>query len=134
MRGTFLFLFGIVACSSTVSPSGDAGSDSMSVTVTDAADEQDSGPSVDCEPDTKMGNPMGATFKSGTRNVLVRTPPGYDPTVFSPLIVVYAPAVATGPQTETFTGLTPKAKARGYVIAYPDHISPASTADFTAAA
>jgi polyhydroxybutyrate depolymerase len=94
--------------------------------------EMEAAPAFDCEPDSKTGNPMGTiavkTPKGTT--MAVRTPANYDPTVFSPLIVVYAPAVATAVQTEMFTGLTKPATARGYVIAYVSHITPQTSADF----
>jgi polyhydroxybutyrate depolymerase len=58
----------------------------------------------------------------------VRPPPTYDATQAHPLVMVYAPAGANASQTEGFTKLTPDAHARGWIIAYVDHISPTSTA------
>lgn len=87
-------------------------------------------PAPACEPGTKPGDPAGAEGLQTGLGVTfnVRVPAGYDPTAASPLIVVYAPAGANEQQTETFTKLTPDAHARGYVIAYVDHVTPNTAA------
>jgi len=94
----------------------------------DVAGEADA--DTGCEPGSRTG-PAGSSDDVPTivgAAIDVRTPEDYDPTVAHPLIVVYAPAGADAALTEQFTGLTPGALARGYIIAYVDHISP-STVD-----
>jgi polyhydroxybutyrate depolymerase len=54
--------------------------------------------------------------------------------VGAPLVVVFAPAVASASDTEGFIGLTPDATARGFIVAYVDHIAPGSSADVADAA
>jgi polyhydroxybutyrate depolymerase len=103
------------------------------------ADEPDAGPpaGATCEPDTKPGDPAGSTKMKTAKGTafVVRTPKGYDPLVGAPLLVVYAPAGITTPtDTEDFTGLTKTAQPRGYIVAYPDHLAPSSTANITDAA
>jgi polyhydroxybutyrate depolymerase len=130
MGGRFAIVcLACVACSSTPeAPAADAGADTG--VMPDV--EVEAAPLPDCEPDTKLGNPMGTIALKTPRGttMAVRPPPNYDPTVFSPLIMVYAPAVATALQTESFTGLTKPGNARGYVVAYVSHITPQTTADF----
>jgi polyhydroxybutyrate depolymerase len=80
-----------------------------------------------CAPGSKTGPVEGAVGELTPMNVNfnVRTPMGYDATVGHPLLVVYSPAGVTDPtQTEQFTGLTPDATARGYLVAYVNHRSP----------
>jgi polyhydroxybutyrate depolymerase len=89
------------------------------------------GAAASCPPGSKDGPVEGATGELTPKGVdyNVRTPPSYDPTIGHPLIVVYSPAGVTNPaQTEQFTGLTAPSVARGYLIAYVDHVSPASNA------
>ncbi len=91
------------------------------------------GSQADCAPGTKDGPIEGAVGELTPMGVdyNVRTPAGYDPTVAYPLIVVYAPAGVTNPtQTEQFTGLTAPATARGYVIAYLNHVAPSGDPEF----
>jgi len=133
MRSAFLIF--VLGCSSSpTTPIGSDASDAQ-VDVAQMDDAQDAMMGFACDPNSKMGDPSGGTFKTsrGT-NVIVRTPPGYDPSVGSPLVVVYAPCCVSGSATEGFVGLTPKAKNRGYLIAYPDHITPQSSTDFADAA
>ncbi len=52
----------------------------------------------------------------------IRTPANYDPTIAHPLLVVYASAGNNRYETEGLTGLTTLATARGYIVAYPDHL------------
>ena len=52
----------------------------------------------------------------------VRTPANYDRTIAHPLLVVYAAAGNNRYETERLTGLTTEATARGFIIAYPDHL------------
>lgn len=60
------------------------------------------------------------------RHFNVRTPDGYDPTVASPLIVMFAPSGHTGLSIESSSMLTPDATAAGFVVAYVDTVSPAN--------
>lgn len=88
----------------------------------------DTGPGWDCEPDSRPGE-AGITDGAQTRAGFlynVRTPDDYDPTVAIPLLMVYAPAGGQAGTTETFTGLTPDALARGWMVAYANHVSPQS--------
>ncbi len=114
------------------------GTDAITTDTPTGSDATNDSPPVDapppramCDPGTRTGASTGATGLAtiGGARFLVRVPAGmYDATVGSPLVVMYAPAVATGPQTESFTGFTAPARARGYLVAYVDHISPASDA------
>jgi polyhydroxybutyrate depolymerase len=52
----------------------------------------------------------------------VRTPQNYDPTIAHPLLVVYGAAGNSRYETEGLTGLTTEATARGFIVAYPDHL------------
>jgi polyhydroxybutyrate depolymerase len=83
------------------------------------------GMAASCE--GKDGPPEGASGERGPAGLDydVRIPAGYDATVGHPLLVVYSPAGVTQPlQTEQFTGLTPSAGARGYIVAYVNHTVP----------
>jgi polyhydroxybutyrate depolymerase len=80
-----------------------------------------------CDGATKHGPVEGVTGEVGPAGLSydVRTPLDYDPNVAHPLLVVYAPYGVTQPsQTEQFTGLTPAATARGYLVAYINHTLP----------
>src|SRR5262245_14515750 len=75
----------------------------------------------DCAPGSRTGPAEGSVGELTPSGVdfNVRTPAGYDATAAHPLLVVYSPAGVTNPvQTEQFTGLTPDAIARGYLVAY----------------
>lgn len=102
-------------------------SDSDSDSETESNSESSStGEAPSCPPGSKpgsAGSSDGVSTSAGV-NINVRTPANYDPTVAYPVVVVFAPAVATAAQTEAFTGLTADALAAGYVIAYADHVSP----------
>jgi polyhydroxybutyrate depolymerase len=96
----------------------------------DPVDTTPDEPEPDCAPFTRDG-PEGETNGEPTDDFLrynLRTPPGYDPTVGHPLLMVYAPAGANATQTEGFTGLTSGALASGYVVAYANHVSPRDVA------
>jgi polyhydroxybutyrate depolymerase len=81
--------------------------------------------SATCPVGAKSGSASGGTVTinvdGNTVNVLVRVPPGYVPTQAYPFVMVYAPAGATAAINESFTGLTPEAQKRGYIIAYADN-------------
>jgi len=84
-------------------------------------------PPAGCPAGSKDGGATGGTLTAaGGINVLVRTPPGYSPTVAYPFVMVYAPAGADAAGCEAFTGLTTQARARGYIIAYADNVGPES--------
>jgi polyhydroxybutyrate depolymerase len=86
-------------------------------------------PTIDCAEGSRLGPPGGedGDLTAMGVNFNVRVPADYQATVAHPLIVVYSPAGVTDPlQTEQFTGLTPDALARGYLVAYPNHRSPQS--------
>ncbi len=78
----------------------------------------------------KAGAKAGKVGKSdgeltqGSVKYNVRVPTGYSSTAGSPLIVVYAAAGGNPQNMEQFTGLTADAGARGYIVAYVDHVSP----------
>jgi polyhydroxybutyrate depolymerase len=121
----------VLACGDGGSASSDAGD----AAVDDVASEPvvETGPTCD---GTKTGVNGNIEKTTGAENILVRTPTNYDPTVGSPLIVVYAGCCVTGAVMEPFTGFTPPATQRGYVVAYVDHITPngaAATADAASA-
>ena len=89
---------------------------------------------MDCPAGTRPGPPTGAEGELTAAGVSfnVRTPATYDATQAHPLLVVYAPAGVQNPQqTESHSGLTPEATARGYVVAYANHASPATNAAVT---
>jgi polyhydroxybutyrate depolymerase len=105
----------------------DAGGDDAS----DAASAPDLAPQgPTCAAGSKTGVDGDSVTTAAGTSVLVRTPAGYDPKVGSPLIVVYAACCVAGPVMEQFTGLTPGATARHYLIAYVDHITPTSLAAY----
>ncbi len=144
----FLLIFSVsfswssAGCLSTSNDSGgdddvvgdDGDSDTDVDTDVDTDTDTDSGTGSDtdtgpagCEAGSRAG-PGGNTdgeLTGGGVDFDVRMPPGYDPTVAVPLVVVYSPAGVSDPsQTEGFTGLTPDATGAGYAIAYVNHISP----------
>ncbi len=60
--------------------------------------------------------------------VLVRAPTNYRPNIAHPLIVVFAGAGMSPRATERLTAFTQPATARGYIVAYPQHIRPSKRA------
>ena len=109
-----------LACSAPSAPSDlDASADAGPAEI-DAATEAATPPT--CDPGQKKGVD-GDTFAAAGVTVRVRTPTGYDPNVASPFLMVYSPCCGDAAQLETFTGLTPPAKSRGYLVAYADHIA-----------
>ncbi|MGH8480669.1 MAG: alpha/beta hydrolase family esterase [Gammaproteobacteria bacterium] len=77
-----------------------------------------------CEPGSRPGA-AGITNRESTSKEVpfnVRTPVNYDPTIAHPLLVVYAAAGNNRYETEGITGLTTEATARGFIVAYPDHL------------
>lgn len=76
-----------------------------------------------------LGARVGATdFDDSKRTddglpLRVRTPRDYDPTRGYPLLVVYPPAGMSRAASERFYGLTGQATARGFIVAYSDHIA-----------
>lgn len=52
----------------------------------------------------------------------LRTPSNYDATHAHPLLVVFSPAGTSAKKSERFTGLTQKATASGFIIAYTDRV------------
>jgi len=87
-------------------------------------------PAFKCDPGAKTGmagKANGLKTKGGL-GFNVRTPADYDPTVGHPFIAIFAPASLSATETESFMGLTTAALARGYILAYADHRSPASEA------
>ncbi|MEQ1879685.1 MAG: hypothetical protein ABL878_01795 [Burkholderiales bacterium] len=57
----------------------------------------------------------------GGLRVNVRAPANYDPRLAHPLLVVYPAAGQNRHTSESFSGLTREATARGFIVAYPDH-------------
>jgi polyhydroxybutyrate depolymerase len=89
-----------------------------------------------CAAGSRSGLPGGddAFASPNGTAIIVRTPTTYDPTIASPLIVVYSAANKHSSDTETATALTMPATARGYIVAYVDHITPQTDADIQEAA
>ena len=78
-----------------------------------------------CAAGTKSGA-AGVTNRIDTRGglrVSVRTPSNYDSTVAHPLLIVYAPGGHHRYQSEELAQLTTAATRRGFIIAYPDHVT-----------
>src|SRR6185437_15331060 len=108
-----------LACSAPPAPSElDASADAGPVEI----DATDAAPPPTCDPGQKQGAD-GDTFLAAGVTVRVRTPTGYDPSAASPFLMVYSPCCGDAAELEQFTGLTPPAKARGYLVAYADHIA-----------
>jgi polyhydroxybutyrate depolymerase len=125
----WIFAIGLVACSSSGSSpswhaaSDDAGDDAGTA-GDDGGDPGEAGPPT-CDAGAKTGSAKGGSVTApGGLNVVVRVPAGYDPTIASPFVMVFAPAGGDAAATEQFTGYTPVAMKRGYIIAYADHVSP----------
>ena len=81
--------------------------------------------SFDCAAGSLDGPASGAENEVTPRGhrYHVRMPPDYDATRAHPLIVVYSGAGVTEPSvTENHTGLTGPATARGYIVAYVNHV------------
>jgi polyhydroxybutyrate depolymerase len=84
-----------------------------------------------CAPGEKIGDPAGAVgdLTPGGIDYIVRTPPAYDATAVHPLVVVYSPYGVMNPaQNEAYIQMTPPTTARGWMIAYVNHVSPADQA------
>jgi polyhydroxybutyrate depolymerase len=81
--------------------------------------------STGCPDGVKTGSASGGTLTidvgGNTVDVIVRVPPNYVATEAHPFVMVYAPSSANASQNEQFTGLTPEAQKRGYIIAYADN-------------
>lgn len=131
----WLLLGIVVGCSSTGGGPGDDASDADlgDASLETSGDVSEAGPPT-CDAGAKTGTSGGFVKTMASTNVLVRTPTGYDPTVSAPLIVVYAGCCVNGATMEAFTMLTPPATARGYMMAYVDHITPTSMAAYNDAA
>lgn len=108
-------------------PAGGDGPPSDALVV-DAVGLPDLPPASTCAPGTRTGKAGATNDLSTTAGVLynVRAPSSYDPTRGHPLLVVYAAAGGNRNNMETFTKLTASANPRGYIVAYVDHVSPAS--------
>ena len=131
-----LILCVLGGCSSTGGAVADAAADAAAaadVAIEVADDANEAGP-PSCDPGTKPGADQGSVKTPAGTSVLVRTPAGYDPSIGTPLIIVYAACCIDGATMEQFTLLTPTATSAGYLIAYADHISPSGAAEFTDAA
>jgi len=124
--------------SGTAQPAGDAGSSAQAEGGPTTRSTSDGGGSggggsatsgpYACSAGAKKG---GASGQSGvpvtagaTMNVV--TPPGYDPAVGSPLIVAYSGAGGSADYNEMWFGIGPNASSGGYVVAYVDHLDPAT--------
>ncbi len=130
-----LVLFVLLGCSSTGGGVADASDDTNATDAASdsASDVSEAGPPT-CDTGSKPGADNAFVKTPAGTQVLVRTPTGYDPTVGTPILIVYAPCCVDGPTTEAFTLFTPPATADGYIVAYPGHITPSAMADFTDAA
>jgi polyhydroxybutyrate depolymerase len=119
------------ACSSaTPAAAPEAGIDAG---VMDASFDADTLPAT-CAAGSKMSD--GGTFVAtgANVNVIVRVPPGYVPTTAYPFVMVYSPCCGDASELEQFTGLSPLAAQRGYIIAYADHIAGSPLAPIETAA
>jgi polyhydroxybutyrate depolymerase len=101
-----------------------------------SAPDADAPEAVTCPTGAKSGSASGAmltiTVDENPVSVLVRPPPGYSATTAYPFVMVFAPSGAATPdQNEGFTGLTPLANARGYIIAYANNSLFSETGLFT---
>ncbi|MGH2632270.1 MAG: alpha/beta hydrolase family esterase [Tepidiformaceae bacterium] len=54
------------------------------------------------------------------RTYLRHIPPGYDPTVPTPLVFNFHGSSRTGPEQEAYSGLAPVADAEGFILVSPD--------------
>ncbi len=122
-----LFLFFLAGCDTNTLDDDTTGDDDTSGDD-DSGDDGTGDDAVFCEAGAKTGE---AGHTDGLTNdgglvFNVRTPDDYDPTIGHPLVMVYSPAGGDEDITEQFTGLTPDATDRGYVIAYADHVTPDS--------
>ena len=143
MRGARWWCAALVACGGSNAPAsggststgGPGSSETSSSSSTEAsseasssgAPEPDAGVSGDCDPSLRpgeAGDTDGLLLESLGVFYNVRTPPDYDPSVFHPLIVVYAPGGGSAEAGETLSGLTPPATAAGFVVAYADSYIP----------
>jgi polyhydroxybutyrate depolymerase len=132
-----LILSVLVGCSSTGGAAPDAAAtaaDAAADAASDVTDDASEAGPPSCAPGAMPGADQGSVKTPAGTSVLVRIPAGYDPTVGAPLIIVYAACCVDGAMMEEFTLLTPPATSAGYLIAYADHISPTSAAEFTDAA
>ncbi|MBW2278440.1 MAG: poly(3-hydroxybutyrate) depolymerase, partial [Deltaproteobacteria bacterium] len=113
----------------------DADSDSDTDTGT-GSDTGDPFPDDPCDPDLsdEYAGDHNGLVTDGNVIYNVRAPDDYDASTAYPLVMVYAPAGANANQTESFTGLTANALVAGYIIAYANHVSPSSEANFERAA
>jgi polyhydroxybutyrate depolymerase len=116
----------LAACSSS-SPSTVTGADAGD---NEAASSDDGGvgeaaSAAACPDGVKTGSASGGTLTitvgGNTVNLIVRVPPSYVATEAHPFVMVFAPSSANASQNEQFTGLTPEAQKRGYIIAYADN-------------
>lgn len=117
------------AADSTSTSTGAADAEESGPESSTSADgSTDTGPVFDCAPGSKPGPPEGirGAVTGGGRNVNIRVPEQYDPTVAAPLIVVYAYASADAGAAEDFFDLTEPALEQGYIVAYADHGLPSS--------
>ena len=130
-RVTCIFGLALAACSSSSSSSsavaaGDDGGDNEAG-GSEAGGDGGAGKAAaaTCPDGAKTGSPSGGTLTitvgGNAVTVIVRVPPGYVATEAHPFVMVYAPSSANAAQNEQFTGLTPEARKRGYVIAYADN-------------
>lgn len=92
------------------------------------ADGADAGAACPAGPREGGSDPERGTTARGVAYE-VEPPPGYAPGTEHPLLVVFAPAGTRDPlEVEAFTGLTAPAHARGWVVAYVDHVAPSDPA------
>jgi polyhydroxybutyrate depolymerase len=66
-------------------------------------------------------SPANDVKTPGGLRINVRAPANYDARLAHPLLVVYPAAGQSRHASESFSGLTREATARGFIVAYPDH-------------
>lgn len=79
-------------------------------------------PSLCAAPGKGKGGASDDLVAPGGARFNVRAPQNYQPTLGHPLLVVYAPGGRRRDASEAFYGLTAEATARGFVVAYADHL------------
>jgi len=62
-------------------------------------------------------------FDGATREYRVHAPPGYDPAVGAPVVLVFHGYLESNDDIENITQMTPEADARGYIAVYPQGLS-----------
>ncbi len=79
--------------------------------------------SPDCDPPRALeagDHDFALTHDGVTYRYLVHVPPGYDPTVRTPLVLNWHGLTSNARQQRFFSDMDPVADAHGFIVAYPD--------------